>query len=291
MIRKTVEITPAHIFFDEGLPYHVNRVSESYLLQLHVHEFTEICYVAEGKGFHHIGEEILSVSPGDMFILPLGTSHVFRPQSTDSAYPLVVYNFIFIAGRVVEALQQFPGLDGLTKVLHLLNLVPGQPEWKQIRDSSGVFHTLLVEAYQEFRQRRIGYISRMHSLFIMLVTDIERHLTALESDIPLKMERILGAAISYIHEKFAAPITVGQAALAVGLSERHFYRLFAKEMGFTFTQYVQNLRITRSCELLRMTRLSVSEIAEAVGYQDKGFFVKLFKKRTGHTPRSYRNEY
>ncbi|NRF94570.1 helix-turn-helix transcriptional regulator [Paenibacillus frigoriresistens] len=289
MIRKKAEITPAQLYFDEELPYNVSRVSESYSLQLHEHEFTEICYVAEGRGFHYIGEETLSVSPGDLFILPLGTSHVFRPRSTDPEFPLVVYNFIFIAGRVAEALQQFPGLDGLTAVLPLLNLVPGQPEWKQIRDTTGVFQTLLVQAYQEFRQRRIGFVPRMHSLFIMLATELERHLTELENEIPMKTERKLGAAISFIRENLSASITAGQASIAAGLSERHFHRLFVKEIGFTFTQYVQNLRIERSCELLRTTRLPVSEIAEAVGYQDKGFFVKLFKKRTGHTPRSYRN--
>jgi AraC family L-rhamnose operon transcriptional activator RhaR len=258
-------------------------------LQLHEHEFTEICYVAEGKGFHYIGEETLSVSPGDLFILPIGTSHVFRPRSTDSEYPLVVYNFIFIADRVAEALQRFPGLDSLASVTKLLNLVPGQPEWKQFRDSSGVFHTLLVQAYMEFRQRKIGFVPRMHCLFIILATELERHLTGLENDIPMKTERILGEAISFIRENFAASITAGQTASSVGLSERHFHRLFTKEMGFTFTHFIQSLRIEHSCKLLRTTRLSVSEIAEAVGYQDKGFFVTLFKKKTGHTPRSYRN--
>ncbi|MCD9021532.1 AraC family transcriptional regulator [Cohnella silvisoli] len=289
MVRKAIEITPAHIYFDEELPYNVSRISESYSLQLHEHEFTEICYVAEGNGVHYIGDETLRVSPGDLFILPLGTSHVFRPRSTDPEYPLVVYNFIFMADRVAEALQRFPGLDSLSTALYLLNLVPGQPDWKRIRDTSGAFRTLLVHAYQEFRLRKIGFVPRMHSLFIALATELERHLTELESDVPAKTERILGTAILLIRNHFAGPITAGQVAIATGLSERHFHRLFTKEMGFTFTQYVQNLRIELSCELLRTTRLSVSEIAEATGYQDKGFFVKLFKKRTGHTPRSYRN--
>ncbi|RKP54381.1 AraC family transcriptional regulator [Cohnella endophytica] len=290
MVRKAIEITPAHIYFDEELPYNVNRISESYSLQLHEHEFTEICYVAEGNGVHFIGDETLKVSPGDLFILPLGTSHVFRPRSTDSENPLVVYNFIFMANRVAEALRQFPGLDELPKALCLLNLVPGQPVWRQIRDSSGAFRSLLVQAYQEFRLRKVGFVARMHGLFIALATEIERHLTELERDVPAMTERVLSTAILFIRNHFAGPITAGQVAIASGLSERHFHRLFTKEMGCTFTQYVQNLRIELSCELLRTTRLSVSEIAEAAGYQDKGFFVKLFKKRTGHTPRSYRKE-
>ncbi|UKS28309.1 AraC family transcriptional regulator [Paenibacillus sp. HWE-109] len=289
MIKKAVGIAQAQLYFDEELPYNVSRVSESYSLQLHEHEFTEICYVAEGSGFHYIGEESLSVSPGDMFVLPLGTSHVFRPRSTDPDVQLVVYNFIFIADRVAKALKQFPGLEDLTRALHLLNMVPGHPDWKKIHDSSGIFRSLLDQAYKEFNQRKIGFIPRMHCLFIVLATEIERHLTELETNYSMNKDGLLRDAIAFIHKNFVTSITADQAASEAGLSVRHFHRMFAIEMGYTFVQYIQNLRIERSCDLLRTTRLSVSEIAEEVGYQDKGFFVKLFKKRTGHTPRSYRN--
>ncbi|RXZ83166.1 AraC family transcriptional regulator [Paenibacillaceae bacterium] len=290
-MRRTVEVTPAKLFIDDELPYCVNRITESYTLHMHEHEFTEICYVAEGKGTHYIGEETFSVEPGELFILPLGTTHVFRPRSTDPEYPLVVYNFIFLAARVAEALRSFPGFESLAKARCLLNLVPGTPSWMRIRDASGAFHTLFVQAYQEFRQRKTGFAPRMHSLFVILTTELERRLDEMENDVSTATDRILGASISYIHENYTAPIAVSQAADAAGLSERHFHRMFDKVMGVTFTCYVQNLRIERSCELLTTTRLSVSEIAESIGYQDRGFFVKLFKKKTGHTPRSYRNSH
>ncbi|MFC5528209.1 helix-turn-helix domain-containing protein [Cohnella yongneupensis] len=288
MVRKKIEVTPARLFFDEDLPYNVSRISESFSLQVHEHEFTEICYVAEGNGIHYIGGEELKVSPGDLFILPLGTSHVFRPRSTGPEHALVVYNFIFMADRVAEALGRFPGLESLKEALTLLNLVPAQPTWRQVRDSSGTFRSLLVQAHQEFLQRRIGFVPRLHSLFIALATEIERHLATTESETPANADNLLGAGISFIRNRFTENITASRAANAAGISIRHFHRLFNQAMGVTFTRYVQNLRIELGCELLRTTRLSVSEIAERTGYQDKGFFVRLFKMRTGQTPRSYR---
>jgi len=289
LVKKTIEITPAHIFFDDSLPYFVNRVEESYELHFHEHEFTEICYVGEGSGFHYIEEETIPVTRGDLFVVPLGTSHVFRPRAADGRTPLVVYNFIYIPERTAAALRDFPGLDGLGGTLQLLNLAPGQEGWKHIRDASGIFHAFFTNAYQEFRQRKTGFIPRMHALFVMLLTEIARHLEpegAYRDQ--SKTERTIGEAIAFIHRSYASPLTAAEVALASQLSERHFHRLFAKTTGVTYNQYVQNVRLEKSCELLKTTRLSVSEIAEAVGYQDKGYFLKLFKKKIGRTPRSYR---
>jgi len=290
-MRKSVEITPGHIFFDDLLPYFVNRVEESYELHYHEHEFTEICYVAEGSGFHYIEDETIQVARGDLFILPLGTSHVFRPRGVHGHAPLVVYNFIYIAERAARVLQGFPDLAPAADTLQLLNLAPGRTNWRHIQDASGAFHALFANAYQEFRMRQIGYLPRLHALFVMLLTEIDRQLrkpspTPTQGDAYARQQ--MEETLSHIRRSYVCGITAGQAALAAQMSVRHFHRTFIKATGFTFNQYIQNLRIERGCELLRSTRMTVAEIAEAVGYQDKGYFQKLFKRKTGQSPRSYR---
>lgn len=290
MVRRSVELTSARIFFDDEMPYFVNRVEESYELHFHEHEFTEICYVGEGFGFHYIEEETLPVSRGDLFILPVGTSHVFRPRSAKESDPLVVYNFIYIAERAARVLQDFPDLHPSADTMQLMNLAPGQPAWRHLRDVSWACHSYFTNAYQEFRQRQVGYVPRLHALFVMLLTEIDRlsqpSRQAAQGLPPALLP--IGEAISFIHRSYASGIAAAQAAKAAQLSERHFHRLFAKATGMTFNRYVLNLRIERGCELLRTTRMTVSEIAEAVGYQDKGYFQKLFKRKTGQSPRAYR---
>ncbi|RED54406.1 AraC family transcriptional regulator [Cohnella lupini] len=290
MVKRTIEVSPAHIFFEEPLPYFVNRVEESYELHFHAHEFTEICYVGEGGGFHYIEDKTVPVSRGDLFILPLGTSHVFRPFSPNGRTPLVVYNFIFVAQRVAETLRHWPELTASLETRQLLNLEHGQSEWRHIRDTSGAFHTFFTDAYREFRLRQTGFVPRMHALFIVLLTEIERHLEAAGGNrAPGAAHRLIGNALALIHRTDASGITAARAAEASQMSERHFHRVFVKATGFTFNQYVQNARIERSCDLLRTTRMTVSEIVEAIGYQDKGYFLELFKRKTGQTPRAYRD--
>ncbi|MBB6674965.1 helix-turn-helix domain-containing protein [Cohnella nanjingensis] len=291
MIKRSVEVTPARLFLGEELPFYINQVSESYSLQLHTHEFTEICYVFEGHGFHYIGDETLSVTQGDLFVLPLGASHVFRPRSTDRRYPLVVYNFLFDAERMADALRGFPGLDGLGAAMRQLDLLPAgdRPEWRRLRDASGIFRTFFAGAYLEFLGRRTGFVPRIYASFIVLLTELERQLAATETGgASQPSPGALAVALDFIHGAAGSSVTAAQAAAAAQLSERQLHRLFPKATGFTFTQYVQNLRIERGCELLRSTRMTVQQVAEAVGYQDKGYFTDLFKKKTGLTPRAYR---
>ncbi|MDI4643920.1 AraC family transcriptional regulator [Cohnella hashimotonis] len=291
MIKQRVEVTPSHIFFDGELPFYINRVSESYELGYHAHEFTEISYVGEGEGHQYIGEERLRVRRGDLFTLPLGASHVFRPSSTNAGKPLVVYNFIFESERMAEALRGFPGLDRLGGALSCLDLAPGDGGWRKMQDRTGAFETFFSAAYSEFAGRRTGYQSRIFALFIVLLTEIERRLADERDGTHAERAGGMEDALSFIRASLASPITAAQAAEAAGLSERHFYRLFAKATGLTFNQYVQRLRIERSCELLRHTRLSVQEVGEAVGYQDRGYFLDVFKKITGLAPRAYRSSY
>ena len=63
---------------------------------------------------------------------------------------------------------------------------------------------------------------------------------------------------------------------------------FAQETGYTFTEYLTMLRISKAQELLKATDLRSSKIAQAVGYTDPHYFSYLFKKRTGLTPSEYR---
>ncbi|CAI6083625.1 AraC family transcriptional regulator [Cohnella sp. JJ-181] len=289
MIKRRIEVTPSHLFFDEELPFYINRVTESYELGYHTHEFTEISYVGEGDGYQYIGDERLHVRKGDLFTLPIGASHVFRPRSADGGRPLVVYNFLYDAERMSAAIGGFPGVDRLRLALPCVNLAAGDGGWRKMQDRTGAFEAFFAAAYSEFAGRRAGYRTRIYALFVVLLTEMERRLADERDETSAGHAGGLEDALAFIRASLGSPITAAQAAEAAGMSERHFYRLFAKATGLTFGRYVQRLRIERSCELLRRTRLSVQEVAEAVGYQDRGHFLNVFKKITGLAPRAYRS--
>ena len=56
----------------------------------------------------------------------------------------------------------------------------------------------------------------------------------------------------------------------------------------TYSEFLQDIRLKKAEQLLLLTDTNVSEIAELVGYHNKGYFYKIFTERYGTTPAKYR---
>ncbi len=102
---------------------------------------------------------------------------------------------------------------------------------------------------------------------------------------------LLRQAKTYIDEHFSDPnLQMSQVAETVSLSASHFSSVFSQEMGVTFRDYVGMVRINKAKELLRTTNLKCSEVAYQSGYNDPHYFSYVFKKKTGRSPKDFRQE-
>ena len=90
-------------------------------------------------------------------------------------------------------------------------------------------------------------------------------------------------------ESFQTKITTEEIAARVNMSYSWFRRIFKKYTGFAPHQYLLELKIRKSKELLTNTDLPVKEIAYEVGFDNPDQFCNSFKNRTGTTPFGYRN--
>lgn len=82
--------------------------------------------------------------------------------------------------------------------------------------------------------------------------------------------------------------SVTQIARQHGFSRGHFTRVFQKATGLPPNEFFIRRRIDRACNLLRGSPLTISQIAEALGYQNVHFFSRQFKHRVGITPVAFR---
>jgi YesN/AraC family two-component response regulator len=93
----------------------------------------------------------------------------------------------------------------------------------------------------------------------------------------------------FIEKNYHKDINLRDVAESVFLSPKYISRLFKEKEGTGFHDYKLKLRIDKAKELLKSTALTVNEISYKVGYVNVESFVRVFKKMTGNTPSSFRN--
>lgn len=96
-------------------------------------------------------------------------------------------------------------------------------------------------------------------------------------------------ALNYIEQNFQNDISVEGIAAFCGLNRTYFGRIFKDTVGKSPQQFLLNYRMTKATELLKLTKLSISDIGNAVGYPNQLHFSRAFKNVYGISPREWRN--
>jgi AraC family transcriptional regulator, L-rhamnose operon transcriptional activator RhaR len=275
-----VEILRGKNFFRGGLPIFINREEESFDTVLHSHDFWEIAYVSEGRGEHLSGGSTVKVSKGDLFLIPIGVSHVFRPSYMDAKEPLIVYNCIIAWEDLTQFLRTFPGGNELENLLDL-------KEWKRYQDKTGRYFELFQRMHFEYLANLSGREASLYSGLMELLLFIHSEETR-TYDESTKTTDYIQEVLSIIHSDYHLPLRVKDLASKMGVGERQFQRIFYLQTNVTFKDYLQGVRIHNASRLLATTNRKVIDIASSVGYHDLQFFNKLFREKVGMSPREYR---
>lgn len=102
--------------------------------------------------------------------------------------------------------------------------------------------------------------------------------------------RNLTKSLEYIHTYYSKEIHIPDLAKMESLSNSRYITVFKERTGMTPSEYVIHLRLNVACDLLRNRNVSVKEAAACVGYDNPHFFSKLFKKKIGVSPQTYKED-
>lgn len=106
-----------------------------------------------------------------------------------------------------------------------------------------------------------------------------------------ELYRRIHVARDYIHANMGEPFSLDLIASTAALSKYHFLRAFREILGETPLSYLQRIRVEKAKGLLSTTNLSVTEIANAVGYVSLPSFSSLFRAHTRLSPSAFRKRY
>jgi Transcriptional regulator containing an amidase domain and an AraC-type DNA-binding HTH domain len=283
-MNQTYQVFESQHFLHNNLHMLVNRFTEDFMVPYHAHDFIEFSYVAEGTGFHHIGQDTFPIHKGMLFVIPVGLAHVFRPASTErTSKPPVVYNCLFDL-HLVDQLSVFleqPMQEQLT------SLVSQASSYYSVFDRDGSIENLMLKLHQEMSENQIGSKTMLYTLLTQLIVTVyRRKFDGNEKRLPESEGFHL--VMDYLEQNFNRAVTLSELSRVSGWSSRQLQRLFAKYTDQTFGAFLQSLRIRKSCELLRSSSHKIAVIAELAGYTSIDSFNIAFKKNVGLTPTEYR---
>lgn len=240
----------------------------------HQHDFCEILYVADGMGNAVVGGTGYALQKGDLVIYNPGVLHQEESSRTD---PLVL---MFLG------LQDFsiPGLPPCC-------LLPeGQPPVLSCAEYSYKMDLYFRELIQESSAQIDCYEQITNSLVAAILVLIVR-LICITPDEQHALSAECQKIKEYLDENYTSPITLGQLSETVYISKHYLSHMFKEQTGISPIRYITAKRISTACDLLKSTRLSITEVSRKVGYENPLYFSQVFKKMKGISPGEYRNRH
>jgi transcriptional regulator GlxA family with amidase domain len=104
-------------------------------------------------------------------------------------------------------------------------------------------------------------------------------------------DAVIARCQTWIAEHYDEPAPVAAMVRLSGIAERSFKRRFLQATGMSPLEYVHTLRLEEAKQMLEATDEPVEAIANEVGYEDAGFFSRLFRRKVNLTPAQYRKRF
>ena len=103
-----------------------------------------------------------------------------------------------------------------------------------------------------------------------------------------KSDTFIASLITYIDNNYTDPdMTLKKVADIFAYTDKYLSHVFKENMNINFSRYLTRLRVQKALELMNNGRRDITEIATESGFNDAGYFSKVFKKAVGKTPMEY----
>lgn len=253
----------------------------------HYHEYIELLWGLEGETEVLVSGELRRFQKGELMILNSKEPHALRSVSPQCRYGVVKFlpQLIYSGEESVFELKYLlPFL--FSQVRHPRVLPQEDPLCPKVAEHMGQILSL-------WAKREYGYELAIRGNILILFSSLLRswHAQGILPDslslVPTETLSRITKAIDYA-SKHLAEVNEHTLARQAGFSAAYFSRCFRKVMNMNCATYLTLLRLNQAEKLLVTESLSVTEIAQAVGYSTSSHFSAQFKKHRNCTPSAFR---
>ena len=256
-------------------------------VEWHWHSELEFVEILQGAIECHIGEEIIELREGDTFFINSGVIHkyqaskvcrekqcmfsdiLFLPEIIAPNFSLIYEKYvrpIVLYGKPFLVMRQTQAWEEPVQNLyhHIVNVCLDEEDLKELRIQAGVselwtrlFHYLYREESEQQENKNILAQARLRKM------------------------------MQFIWDHFHEKITLDDIAASANISKSAALRCFRSGMQTSPVGYLNNFRLNRAKELLLTSHSTVSEIAVSVGFDNVGYFDRVFRRTFGLTPKQF----
>jgi AraC-like DNA-binding protein/quercetin dioxygenase-like cupin family protein len=230
----------------------------------HYHASFELYYMKEGKCNYFIDDCLYTVSAGDVILIPEGIIHRTNYPNAPHTRMLVNFEKDFISHEILSAALTLGYFYSNKSVKQRIEAIFSNIECEYERNDEVSPHALKT------------YIEE---LFLVMIRNRAENGEARESGSAVE------GAVKYIKENYMSEVKLSSLAEKLSLSPEHLSRIFKKDTGFGFSEYLTLYRLQRAEKMLfNEPGRSVGEIAYLCGFNDSNYFSFRFKERYSIPP-------
>jgi AraC-like DNA-binding protein len=264
-----------HNFFISQRNFSNNKIQ-------HTHNLYEIHYVFSGERAFFINDRTIKLCAGDVILISPTTLHkAINTNSTGCDGILLFFSETFLAATC--PMKQFlaPLFDQEQLVI---NLPPNERNY---------FEQLFFKMLREVRLQNDGFELAVQALLLQTLVYLCRHIGQNQIkpfDNPSPIHEKVTEIVRFINRHYSEALSLTFLADHFYISPSYLSKVFKDSTGFTFIEYLNNVRIKEAKKLLIKSELKVIEIAEEVGFGSITHFGRVFKEITGCQPLAYRKQ-
>ncbi len=256
----------------------------------HSHSFFEVACVLNGSCENHFASQTLHMQAGDICIISPGTVHAISAFGDDC----ILYNILIRSATFEQTfLNSLPRKGVLFNFFSHALYTPESETYLYFKTGKDL---LLLEVIQEiideFYNQEYYYDVLLNSLLTnFFIKLLRRHEKNVQIPNPAhhKNEENIIFILHYLSEHYDT-ISLKELSRFFNYSERQMTRILSEYTGKTFTHLIQDIKLTKACDLLKEPELSIQDIVDTVGYSNTNHFYRLFKEQYQITPAEYRKK-
>jgi AraC-like DNA-binding protein/mannose-6-phosphate isomerase-like protein (cupin superfamily) len=267
--------------------FYANKISthlknHDFIYKPHKHDFYFVIICTKGKGTHWIDFIEYEIKPGAVFIISPGKGHSFVHSEDAEGFVFFHTKDFYELHSTSKKLVEYPFYYSN------YNTPLIQIDKKSINRILPVFKEIL----EEYRSKQLMKFNRLFVLVELLYIDLLRLYVPLEQiekqnqNYLIKLHKLE----ELIEGNFISIKLPAQYADLMSMSVKQLNRICKECLNKSTSDLISDRIVLEAKRLLVYSSLTISEIAEEIGYTDISYFSRLFKKKTGKTPVNFLKE-